>query len=111
MSQFFINDDQEWEDLGGGMRRKIMPWTDELMGVYIRFDQGAVGTRHVHDRHTQIGYIAAGRFEVELDGEKRILGSGDAYLATRNGQHGAVALEDGSVIVDFFTPKRDDFIS
>lgn len=111
MDPFFVNDALPWEELGGGVRRKIMPWTDELMGVYVHFDKGAIGTPHAHDVHTQIGFIAVGSFEVTLDGEKKVLKAGDAYLAKKSILHGAVSLEQGSVIVDVFTPKRDDFVT
>lgn len=110
MMPFFIGDEKEWQDLGGGVRRKVMLWNDDLMAVAVRFDKGAVGTPHAHDVHTQIGYIAAGSFEVVCGGGKRVLKAGDAYFAEKNVSHGAVALEDGSVIVDIFTPKRADFL-
>lgn len=110
MASFFDFDKTPWEELGNGIRRKILPYTDDLMAVYVRFDKGAVGTAHSHDEHTQIAFIAAGSFEVEMGGEKRILKAGDAYLATKTVMHGAVALEEGSVILDVFTPKRADFV-
>ncbi len=110
MQSFFISDETPWQDLGGGVKRKVMPWTDELMAVCVRFEKGAVGKAHSHDIHTQIAYIGAGSFEVAIGGEKRVLKAGDGYLARKNVPHGAVALEEGSVIVDVFTPKRDDFV-
>jgi quercetin dioxygenase-like cupin family protein len=111
LQRFFIHDDAPWQDLGGGMKRKVMLWTDDLMAVCVRFDKGAVGKAHKHDIHTQIAYIAAGSFKAEVDGEKKILKAGDAYLARKNAMHGAVALEEGSIIIDVFTPKRDDFVA
>ena len=110
MDAFFVNADTPWEELGGGVRRKIMPYTDELMAVYVEFDKGAVGTIHSHDVHTQIAYISAGSFEVTVGDKKKTLHAGDTYLAVKNVPHGAVALEDKSVILDLFTPKRDDFV-
>ncbi len=111
MIPFFISDEHEWKDLGGGTERKVMIWNDDLMAVAVRFGKGAVGTPHEHDAHTQIGYIAAGSFEVVCGGEKRVLKAGDAYFAEKNVSHGAVALEAGSIIIDVFTPKRADFLS
>ncbi len=110
MAKFFIGDETEWQDLGGGVRRKVMLWNDDLMAVAVRFEKGAVGTPHAHDIHTQIGYVAAGSFEATCGGEKRVVKAGDAYFAEKNVMHGAVALEDDSVIVDVFTPKRGDFL-
>ncbi len=109
MKKFFIADSVPWTDLGGGVRRKIMPYADNLMAACVRFDKGAVGAAHAHDAHTQIAFIAAGSFEVTIGGETRVLKAGDGYLATKTVMHGAVALEEGSMIIDVFTPKRDDF--
>lgn len=36
--------------------------------------------------------------------------AGDCFYIEANVPHGLVALEDGGVILDIFTPKRDDFI-
>ena len=110
MNVFFIDSEQPWQELPGGMKRRIMSWNDELMAVCVRFEKGAVGQTHAHDIHTQVGYIAAGSFEAEVDGVKKILKAGDAYFAGKNIPHGAVALEEGSVIIDVFTPKREDFL-
>lgn len=110
MTPFFFFDDTPWDELGGGVRRKIVAWTDDLMAVYVHFDRGAVGTPHFHEIHNQIGYVAAGSFEVTIGDEKRVLKAGDAYLAAKTVTHGVIALEDGSVLVDAFSPKRDDFL-
>ncbi len=110
MPPFFIGDEHEWQDLGDGVERKVLSWSDELMAVAVRFTKGAVGTPHAHDGHTQIGYIAAGSFDVVVGSEKRVLKAGDSYLAEKNVLHGVVALEEQSVLIDVFTPKRADFL-
>ncbi|XBS68096.1 cupin domain-containing protein [Acerihabitans sp. KWT182] len=111
MKTFFIDDETPWENLGGGVKRKVMTWSDSLMMVCVHFAKGAVGTPHRHDIHDQIAYVAAGSFEVEIDGERRLLKTGDAYRAVKHQLHGVIALEDNSVLIDTFTPKRDDFLS
>ncbi|MFT7053831.1 MAG: quercetin dioxygenase-like cupin family protein [Psychromonas sp.] len=110
MNPFFINDDTPWEELGDGVKRKIVGYTDELMLVVVHFAKGAVGTPHMHDIHDQIGYVAEGSFEAEIDGVKKILVKGDAYIAPKLTLHGALALEEGSMLVDVFSPKRADFL-
>ena len=51
-----------------------------------------------------------GRFEVTLGGEKRALGPGDCFYVKADVPHGVKALEDGGVLLDIFTPMREDFI-
>ncbi|HAK74917.1 MAG TPA: pectin degradation protein [Sporomusaceae bacterium] len=90
--------------------RSILVYSDAIMLVEFRFKKGGVGEAHKHADHEQVGYIAKGSFELTVGDEKRIVCAGDSYYAARNVLHGVVALEDDSVIIDTFTPKRDDFL-
>lgn len=110
MRRYFIDHETPWEELGDGIKRKIITWSDELMMVRVHFAKGAIGTPHKHDIHDQIAYVAAGSFEVVIEGEKRILKTGDAYMAVKNEVHGVVALEEDSELIDTFSPKRADFL-
>lgn len=111
MNPFFKLDEHEWEDIGGGIKRKIVGYTDDLMAVHLVFEKGAIGAPHSHDIHDQIGYVVSGSFEAEVDGKKAVLKAGDAYIAPKHFVHGAVALEEGSILLDMFSPLREDFIS
>ena len=78
------------------------------MMVRVDFELGAVGPMHQHP-HRQATYVHSGRFEVTVDGERRILGAGDCFIARADAPHGVVALEAGTLI-DTFTPARADFL-
>jgi hypothetical protein len=54
---------------------------------------------------------ADGAFEVEVNGHKRILKTGDAFIAPHEHTHGVVALEDKSTLLDQFSPRRDDYLT
>lgn len=110
MTDFFIDSQAPWDDLGDGIKRKIVGYTDELMAVHLCFAKGAVGAMHSHDVHDQIGFVGAGSFEVTLGDEVKVLRAGDAYTAAKTVAHGAVALEDDSVLIDVFSPKRAEFL-
>jgi quercetin dioxygenase-like cupin family protein len=99
-----------WAELGGGVRRKIVAHTPALMLVLVQFDCGAVGVVHQHDVHTQISHVLAGSFEVEVGGTKKILRTGDSFIAPPRTPHGVLALEDKSALADVFSPRRDDFL-
>jgi len=105
---FIRDEDLAWEQPAPGMQRKIMAYDNRLMLVKVAFEKGAVGSLHSH-HHTQITHVSSGRFEVEISGEKMILGSGDAFYVPPHAVHGAVCLEAG-VLIDVFSPKREDFI-
>ncbi|MDN3681765.1 cupin domain-containing protein [Vibrio tapetis subsp. quintayensis] len=107
---FFNADDQPWEMISDGVKRKIVGYTDDLMAVHISFDKGAISPPHAHEIHDQIGYVVRGSFEAQIDGETKILNAGDAYIAKKHMQHGARALEQDSVLLDMFSPSREDFL-
>jgi quercetin dioxygenase-like cupin family protein len=98
-----------WEQLEPGIRRKILGYNDAMMMTLVEFRQGAVGALHSHP-HTQMAYVQSGVFDVTIDGETRRLKAGDGYLIPSGQVHGVVALEDG-VLVDVFTPMREDFVA
>jgi quercetin dioxygenase-like cupin family protein len=105
----FIEDaDIPWEELGNGLRRKIMSYDERLMLVKVQFDKGGIGSLHQHD-HTQITHIDSGVFEVEIAGKKQVLKGGDVFFIPSNALHGVVCLEAG-VLIDAFSPMREDFV-
>lgn len=108
---FFFNDHVPWEELGDGIRRKIIGHTPHLMSVLIEFDKGAIGTPHSHDEHDQIAFVLKGSFEANINGEVRILKEGDSFVAPRNHLHGVIALEDKSRLIDQFSPRREDYLT
>ena len=110
MEHYFDNASIPWTELGDGIRRKIVGHTPDLMSVLVQFDKGAIGTPHAHDGHDQIAFVIAGSFDVDVAGIKRTLVQGDAFIAPRLQPHGVVALEQGSVLLDQFSPRRDDFL-
>lgn len=103
-----INTQTPGKDLGTGVNRKILATGGGLMTVEFRFDRGAIGALHSHV-HEQVGYVVAGRFEFTLEGKMTVLEPGDSYYVPSGAVHGAKALEDG-ILLDVFTPQREDFL-
>jgi quercetin dioxygenase-like cupin family protein len=110
MSTYFDHRETPWTELGDGIRRKIVGYTPELMSVLVQFDKGAIGTPHAHDVHDQIAYVISGSFEAEVNGVKKVLRTGDAFIAPKHHTHGVVALEANSTLLDQFSPRRDDYL-
>jgi len=110
MSPYYLDSEHPWTELGDGIRRKIVGHTPELMSVLVQFDRGAIGTPHAHDAHDQIAFVIAGSFEATVGGIKRVLKPGDAFIVPRLTEHGVVALEQGSTLLDQFSPRREDYL-
>lgn len=105
---FVLNDDVKLAELGGGVSRKVLAYSEELMSVEVRFEKGAVGAMHTHP-HTQISYVLEGKFEATIDGETKIISKGDTYITPPDVPHGVTCLEAGALL-DIFTPMRKDFV-
>ena len=97
------------EDLGNGVKRKILAYGDALMQVEVHFEKGAVGAMHSHP-HSQLTHVLSGAFEFTIGGEKRIVKKGDTLYKIPNLEHGCVCLEEG-VLLDTFSPYREDFLT
>lgn len=109
LPKVFVSDnDIQWEEVGEGVKRKIMAYDDSLMLVRVEFERGSIGTLH-HHFHSQITHVEKGTFEVEINKEKKVLRAGDAFYIPPYAPHGCVCLEDG-VLIDVFSPAREDFI-
>lgn len=105
---FIENKDIPWEQMDKDIKRKIMSYDEKLMVVKVAFEKGGVGSLHKH-HHSQITHIESGVFEVEINGDKKVLSKGDAFYIPTNVMHGAVCLEAG-VLIDVFSPMREDFV-
>lgn len=104
------NSDIEFEELEEKVKRKILSRGGSMMAVEVHFKEGGIGKKHSHKQHEQISYVLEGEFEVEVGGEKKVLTGGDSFYAGENVEHGVKALKD-SIILDVFTPQRDDFLN
>lgn len=105
---FIKNNEVEWEPVAKGVKRKIMSYDDKLMLVKVQFEKDGIGSLHQH-YHSQITHVESGTFEVQIDGAKKVLSTGDAYYIPPNVLHGCVCLEAG-VLIDVFSPMREDFV-
>lgn len=99
------NNEVKLKNIDDGISKKVISHGGNLMGVEFHFLKGAVEVIHSH-KNEQISYILKGSFEVELEGKKEILRTGDSYYVKPNASHGILALED-SVVLNVFTPQME----
>ena len=105
---FFESDKMEWEVVDAKIQRQIVGYDDKIMMVNVKFDKDGIGTMHNHP-HTQVTYIAEGKFEVTIGDEIKIVKKGDSFFIPSNVMHGVVCLEAG-MLIDVFSPMREDFL-
>jgi quercetin dioxygenase-like cupin family protein len=91
-----------------GVTRQVLAEAPELMVVAFRFATGAEGRLHSHP-HVQSTYVQSGRFRFTVDGVEHALAPGDSLVIGSGLVHGCQCQEAG-VLIDTFTPRRDDFL-
>jgi quercetin dioxygenase-like cupin family protein len=106
---FVADADAAWETTGPGVRRKVLAYGPDLMLTLVAFETGGVGARHQHP-HAQLSYVESGTFEYTIADDTRTLAVGDSCYVPPLAWHGVVCTEAG-VLVDAFTPRRDDFLA
>ena len=105
---FASHDQQELLDLGNGVSRRVLAHEPRLLLAEVAFESGAVGSAHTHP-HTQLSYVLSGRFRYTIENESVYMLPGDSITVPANATHGTVCLEKG-VLLDVFTPEREDFL-
>ncbi len=107
-SSFLMEKELPWTDLGGGVKRQILGYNQDLMLVKVAFEKGSIGAAHKHP-HTQSSLCVSGRFEVDIDGQRSVVSAGDGFYVAPDQVHGVRCLEAG-MLLDAFAPCREDFL-
>ncbi len=105
---FAIHSEQKLLDLGGGVTRRVLAHDGQIMAVEVAFETGSTGAVHTHP-HTQCSYVLSGKFRYSIEDEAVEMNPGDSITVPSGLPHGTVCLEKG-VLLDTFTPMREDFL-
>jgi quercetin dioxygenase-like cupin family protein len=81
----------------------------QLMICRFRFAPFLVTPEHTHP-HEQMSIVISGRVRFFVDGEERLALTGDVLHFPSNSLHGATMMDEEVVIIDIFTPVREDFL-
>jgi len=104
----FTHADAKSSNPESGLTRNVLAYNDKLFVVEHKMVKGWAGAMHSHP-HDQAVYIVSGKIRVNSQGKTFDLGAGDTFVVRGGILHGASAIED-SVVVDVFTPCREDYI-
>ena len=91
-----------------GLTRLIGAYNEKLFLAEHRMEKGWIGARHRHP-HDQVVYVVSGRLRVTCGDGPFEIGAGDSFVVRGGIEHQAAALET-SVVIDVFTPIRDDYL-
>jgi len=97
------------EILEEGIERQLVVG-DDLMLCRLRFAPHIVTAAHDHP-HEQITLVERGRVRFTIGSEERIAQAGDVLHFPSGCWHGATMLDEEVVLIDIFTPLREDFLT
>jgi quercetin dioxygenase-like cupin family protein len=93
-----------------GAQRRILSYGGGMMLVQFTFPAGVSAPIHSHP-HEQVGYVVAGEIDLLMHGFKTTrLTAGGSYYVAPNVQHGIITYAP-TVLIDCFTPIREDFLA
>jgi len=96
------------ESLGPGIVRQMIHG-EKLMICRLTIAPGVVTTAHQHV-HEQMTIVEQGRVRFVVGAEERVFGPGDVLLLPGGFWHGATMLDEEVVLIDIFSPVREDFL-
>lgn len=83
---------------------------EQMMICRFQFAPFLVTAEHSHP-HEQMSLVMSGRVRFFIEGQERIAGPGDVLHFPSNCVHGATMMAEEVVLIDIFTPLREDFLN
>jgi len=96
------------EDVAEGIKRQMIVG-DKVMICRFRFAPNLVTPAHEHP-HEQMTMIERGRVLFTIGDQQKIVKAGDVLHFPSGTWHGATMLDEEVVLVDIFSPIREDFL-
>jgi quercetin dioxygenase-like cupin family protein len=96
------------EQTADGIERQMFVG-NRMMMCRFRFKPFLVTPEHDHP-HEQMTIVERGRVRFFIEGKERIASAGDVLHFPPNCWHGATMMDEEVVLIDIFSPPREDFL-
>ena len=96
------------KQLAEGITMVTVAHGEKTMMCTFSISKGAKIPAHGHP-HEQIGTMISGSLRFTVDGESRVVKTGDSWCFKGGIEHAAEALED-SQIIEVFSPLREEYL-
>ena len=107
MSIFEKFNDQRPRQIWDGIQARVI--TGERTTLALVDLEPNVDLQEHHHANEQLGFVLQGELIFTIGGETRTVTAGDTYNIAADVPHSAVAGPSGCVVVDVFTPVREDW--
>ena len=81
---------------------------ERITFAVVELEPGSIVPEHSHENE-QLGIVLRGALTLQVGGEERTLGPGETWCIAPNTGHSGHAGPDGAVVIDVFSPPRDDW--
>ena len=97
------------ERIADGIERQMI-WGEQLMVCRLRIAPRVATAVHAHP-HEQITLVERGTVRFVVAGQERLSSAGDVLHFPSQCEHGATMLEEEVVLIDIFSPVREEFLN
>ena len=97
------------EQLENGIERQMIVG-ENLMICRLRFAPGVITPAHDHP-HEQVTIVERGRVLFTIGARQSIAETGDVLHFPSGTWHGATMLDEEVILIDIFSPIREDFLT
>jgi quercetin dioxygenase-like cupin family protein len=102
---------EAWHQVMPGVRRRIANHSPTGMMVQYEIQPGSVFPKHSHP-HAQYGIFLKGKGTFNVGDLHWEMKEGDGYFIPPSVPHELLVRgSEPAVVIDFFTPERDDFLN
>ena len=96
------------EQVSDGIQRQMLVG-EHMMICRFRFKPFLVTPEHDHP-HEQMTIVERGKVRFFIEGQEQIAKAGDVLHFPSQCWHGATMMDEEVVLIDIFTPLREDFL-
>ncbi len=96
------------EQVAEGVQRQMVVG-DRVMVCRLTIAARTVTPIHTHV-HEQVTLVVRGSADFFVEGQRETAAAGDVLLFPSGIQHGATMLDEEVVLIDIFSPPREDFL-
>lgn len=97
------------ENPSDGIERQMVIGKN-IMICRFRFAPFLVTPEHTHP-HEQMTLVVKGKVKFIIEGKTHIMSAGDVLHFPPHNRHGATMLDEEVILIDIFSPIREDFLS
>ena len=97
------------ENPSDGIERQMVIGKN-IMICRFRFAPFLVTPEHTHP-HEQMTLVVKGKVKFIIEGKPHIMSAGDVLHFPPHNRHGATMLDEEVILIDIFSPIREDFLS